>query len=146
MKKIFITQDIDTYNKIFNLLGYDETKRKNIPLSKLSLVTYKKEREVKNYVTLKDRYMPHSTLPFFCVIFFVVIAIALATTYLILNIVNKELDKLFYFYTLMLPTSISTLIATGISFYRYFVELKNIEKMAAIPLLKKEVESDVNNH
>ena len=146
MKKIFITEDLDTYNKIFNLLGYNETKRKNIPLSKLSLVTYKKEREVKNYVTLKDRYMPHSTLPFFCVIFFVVIAIALATTYLILNIVNKELDKLFYFYTLMLPTSISTLIATGISFYRYFVELKNIEKMAAIPLLKKEVESDVNNH
>ena len=86
--------------------------------------------------------MPHSTLPFFCVIFFVVIAIALATTYLILNIVNKELDKLFYFYTLMLPTSISTLIATAISFYRYFVELKNIEKMAAIPLLKKEVEKN----
>lgn len=146
MKKIFITQDIDTYNKIFNLLGYNETKRKNIPLSKLSLVTYKKEREVKNYVILKDRYMPHSTLPFFCVIFFVVIAIALATTYLILNIVNKDLDKLFYFYSLMLPTSISTLIATAISFYRYFVELRNIEKMAAIPLLKKEIEKNEHHN
>ena len=90
--------------------------------------------------------MPHSTIPFFMVILFVILAISLATTYLILNIVNKDLDKLFYFYTLMLPTSICTIIATAISFYRYFVELKNIEKMAAIPLLKKEVESHVDNN
>ena len=146
MKKIFATQDLELYNKSFNLLGFEVVKTRNIPLSKLSLVTYKKEREVKNYPALKDRYMPHSTIPFFCVVFFVIAAVALATTYLILNIVNKDIDKLFYFYTLMLPTSLSTLIATAISFYRYFTELKNIEKLAAIPLLKKEVMKDVDNN
>ena len=145
MNKILITDDLETYNKIFNLLGYEENKRRHIPLSKLSLVSYKKVKEVKNYVALKDRYMPRSTLPFSLVVLFIIIAVSLATTYLILNIVNEELDKLFYFYTLMLPTSISTLIATAISFYRYFVELKNIEKMAAIPLLRKEVEKNEHN-
>lgn len=146
MKKLFATSDIDTYNKILDLLGYKETKRESIPLSKISIVTYKKEKEVDNYLSLKDRYMPLSTIPFFMVVFFVIVAVTLATTFLILNLVDKELDKLFYFYTLMLPTSISTLVATGISYYRYFVELKNIERVSAIPLLKKEIESHVDHN
>ena len=83
--------------------------------------------------------MPKSTIPFFFVILFAVLAFGCATTFLIINFVNKEVDKLLYFYILMLPTFAFTLTATGISFYRYFVELKNIEKKTAIPLLEKEV-------
>ena len=146
MKKLFKNTDIENYSKIYNFLGFKEVKRSKTLFLDTSLVTYEKEREVKNYQVLRDKYAPHSTVPFFFVVFFVVIAISLATAYLIVNLVNKDIDKMFYFYTLMLPTSIATLIATGISFYRYFNELKNMEKVVAIPLLKKEVEQNDNHN
>lgn len=139
MNKIFNTSEIDDYRKIFDLLGLKETRRKSIPLSHMSLVTYEKEKDVPNYEALKDRYMPRSTIPFFVVIILVIIVIALATAYLIINFTTKGEVKLVYFFSLMMPTSLLTLLATGISFYRYFVELKNVERRAAVLLLEKEV-------
>ena len=139
MKKLFLEADIDKYNKIMLLLGLKETKRKKTLFKNTYLLTYKKEKEINNFDALKERYMPSSVIPFFFVILLAIIAVAFATTFLILNIVNKDLDKLLYFFLLMIPTFLATLGATGVSIYRYFSELKNIEKIAAIPLLEKEV-------
>ena len=139
MKKIFHSSDIDRFNRIYNLLGFQEEKRKKLPFSKLSVVTYKKEREVPNYKVLKAKYEPFSTIPFFFVILFVAIAVALATAYLIINFTMKDANKDVYFFSLMLPTSLFTLLAAGVSFYRYFVELKNVERLASVLLLEKEV-------
>ena len=139
MKKLFPSNDVNKYSEIYSLLGYKEVKRTRSVFPKLDVVTYEKERDVANYNVLKDKYAPHSIIPFFFVILFVAIAIACATAYLIINFISKEIDKVPYFFMFMLPTSISTLIATAICFIRYFTELKNIQKIASIPLLKKEV-------
>ena len=140
MKKLFVNSDIDSYSKIFTLLGYKEETRKKTFFKNISLVTYKKEKEVKDFKSLKDRYAPRSTVPFFFVILCAIIAVGFATAFLVINIVNKDIDKLYYFYLLMLPTFFFTLLATGLSFYRYINELKNVEKVAATRLLEKEVQ------
>ena len=140
MNKLYLNTDVDQFSLIHSLLGYKEISRKKTIFKNTLLVTYEKEREVKNYKVLKDKYAPYSTIPFFFVILFAILAVSCATAFLIINIVNKEIDKLLYFYLLMLPTFFFTVTATGISFYRYFIELKNIQRVAAIPLLKKEVE------
>lgn len=139
MKKFFANPDIDNYSKIYTLLGYKEIKRKKTPFKNLSLVTYKKEKDIPNYKILKDRYAPYGTIPFFFVILCAVVAFILATIFLVMTFTSKEDDKLLYFFSFMLPTFFFVLLATGISFYRYFVELKNIERVVAIPLLEKEV-------
>ena len=139
MKKLYVTSDVDKFSKIHSLLGYKEVKRKKSVFKNTSFVTYEKVKEVPNYKVLKDKYAPYSTVPFFFVILLAALAVSCATTFLILNIVFKDLDKLLYFYLLMLPTFLFTISATGLSFYRYFIELKNIQRVAAIPLLEKEV-------
>ena len=140
MVKLFRNSDIEAFTPIMKLLGYKETKRSKTIFKDTSLVTYKVEKEVKNQSLLKGKYMPYSTIPFFFVILFAIFAIALATAFLIITITNKDADKLFYFFTLMLPTFLCTLIATGLSMCRYFLELKNIQRMADVTLLKKELE------
>ncbi|MCR4880083.1 MAG: hypothetical protein K5906_03915 [Bacilli bacterium] len=144
MKKIFLSNDVDKYSKIYSLLGYKEVNRRNSIFKKHSIVTYQKEKEVTNFAYLRERYAPKQAIPFFFVILLIVIAVALATTYLIITITNPDADRLFYFYVLMLPTFFFTLLATGVSFYRYIAELKNIERIAAIPLLEKEINKNEN--
>lgn len=140
MKKLYLNNDIDRFSEIHLLLGYKEVNRKKTIFKNTSLVTYQKERDIKNYKVLKDKYAPYSVVPFFFTILLAALAVSCATAFLIINIVNKNVDKLLYFYLLMLPTFFFTVAATGLSFYRYFVELKNIQRVVAIPLLKKEVE------
>lgn len=140
MNKLYVNSDIDRFSEIQLLLGYKEVSRKKTIFKNISLVTYEKIKDVKNYKALKDKYAPYSAVPFFFVILLAVLAVSCATAFLIINIVNKEVDKLLYFYMLMLPTFFFTISATGLSFYRYFIELKNIQRVTAIPLLKKEVE------
>ena len=139
MKKLFNNTDIDKYSKIYSLLGYKETKRMNTPFKGISLVSYQKEKDIPNFKSLKDRYAPYGTIPFIFVIFSAAIAIILATLFLIFNFKGEEGDKLTYFFMFMLPAFFFILLATGISFYRYFIELKNMERVVATPLLEKEV-------
>ncbi len=144
MRKYFLTKDLNYYVKIYTLLGYQEVQRKPTLSKSVTRVTFRKDKEIDNFAYLKARYAPKTVIPFFFVILFIVLAVALATTFLVISIVNKDADRLFYFCVLMLPTFLCTLLATGISFQRYLAELKNIERIAAIPLLEKEVMNNEN--
>ena len=139
MKKLFNSTDIDKYSKIYTLLGYKEVKRSSTPFKGISLVSYQKERDIPHFKSLKDRYAPYGTIPFVFVIFSAAIAIILATVFLIFNFKGDDGNKLTYFFMFMLPAFFFILLATGISFYRYFTEMKNMERVVAIPLLEKEV-------
>lgn len=139
MKKFVKNSEIDIFNKLVELLGYQKINVKKVPFEELSLVSYKEERNDDDLSLLRHEYLPMSTPPFILVVISIIFAIGLATTFLLINILNKDIDKLLYFFILMLPAFIFMLLATFISFRRYFATLKNIERYAYIPHLEKKI-------
>ena len=139
MKKFVKNTEIELFDKLMNALAYKKLNEKKIPFENLSLITYQSEKEDNETISLRHEYLPMSTPPFSLVILFIVLALALATSFLVLNIINKEIDKMMYFFILMLPAFIFMLLATFISFRRYFATLKNIERFAYIPTIEKKM-------
>ena len=139
MKKYILTKNVNEFNEIITILGYEQVTRKKTIFKSIESVSYKKVNNSINKMVV-DKYMIRSEIPFFYIILSTVIAVLLASTYLILNFTLKDnFDKLSYFFILMLPAFIMILLATSLSFLRYFNELRNLNSLAAKEVIKREV-------
>ena len=140
MRKLYKSSEADNLNEVVLALGYEEISRKKFITDNLVTIEYKKKEGI-NYPHLEREYMIRSFIPFISVIIPLVIALILVTTYLFLNICIKgDFDKLLYFYILMLPGFLMIIVASGISLWRYFSLLHNLKAVAALPLIKKEID------
>lgn len=135
MRRLFLDVEIDSYNELLTLQGYEETKRKRSLIKGYSYVYYEKKKEVDPRY---NQYVIKSSIPTLYMIIPLVIAFILATTFLILNFTLKDFDKLLFFFSLMLPAFLFVLTATLLSIFKYFNNVHNIDMAAKIMLLKKE--------
>ena len=142
MTKLFLTEEKDRYDEIVLLLGYKKEKEKKSLIPGYTSIKYSKSKNIKVKDATISNYMPKSHIPFFFVILVIALAFILATTFLILILVNKDSsDRLVLFFSLMLPAFLCLLTATGLTFLRYYVTLRNLRCLASKALIVKEIEN-----
>lgn len=141
MKKLFLTNEKDQYIEIVELLGYQKIKEKESIFKGYSAISFKKRNNNPLDIMFINEHMPKSMVPFFFVIFFIALTIILSTLFLIFSFINKDINTRFiYFLSLMVPSLLSLLMATSITFLRYYVTFKNMRVVASKALIIKEYE------
>lgn len=144
MKRIFLTNEADAYIEIINLLGYKTKSNKKSLIKGFSVSSFEKVDNSPLSDEFIKQYMPKSIYPLFYSIVLVIIAILLATAFLVLNFtVINDYNRLIYFFSLMVPTFLLIMGATILSFFRYFNTLRNIRCLASKALILKEKEKHV---